>query len=307
MKSLFFIGAVVLFFFQLFWGPAGLDWSVVEAVRLPRALGAVFAGVSLSVAGLLLQTALRNPLADPYVLGVSGASALTALASYLAWRLAGAPYLGYVWGALVGAAAASVFLTYLSRRASLYVVLIAGVLTSFVTHSALQLALMLLPPEELGYVYLALQGSFSAYPPGPLGYLAFIPLAGAYVVTWGIARWVSAYVHGEEAAAGLGVDVRRVNAATVAVVSATSGLAVALVGPVGFIGLMAPHMARWLAGSSRLDKTLPATAAAGAFVALLADAAMRLLLPRDVPVGTLLSLIGVPVAAAVFWRHVRKV
>lgn len=307
MKSLLFIGAAALFFFHILWGPAGLDWSVVEAVRLPRALGAVFAGVSLSIAGLLLQTILRNPLADPYVLGVSGVSALSALASYLAWRLVGLPYLGYLWGALLGAAATSAFLIYLSRRASLYVVLIAGVLISYLAYSAVQLALLLLPPEELGYVYLALQGSFSAYPPGALGYLALVPLAGLYAATWLISRWVSAYAHGEEAAAGLGVDVRRVNVAAVAVVSLASGLAVALVGPVGFIGLMAPHLAKWITGSARVDKSLSATVAAGVFIALLADAAMRLLLPRDVPVGALLSLVGTPIAVAIFWRYVHKV
>ncbi|MGC9050831.1 iron chelate uptake ABC transporter family permease subunit [Pyrobaculum sp.] len=307
MRSVLYISAALLLFFNLLWGPAGLDWGVIEAVRVPRVLGAVLAGAALSLAGLLLQTALRNPLADPYVLGVSGVSALTALLSYLAWRFFHMQYVGYLGGALAGAAAASLLLLTLSTRASLYAVLIAGVMTAFLTSAVLQLLLMLLPPEELGYVYLAMQGSFAAYPPGAVGYALALALVPVVAVAWRYSRWIAAYAHGEEAAAGLGVPVRRVNVLITALAAAATGLAVASVGPVGFIGLMAPHIARWSAGSHRFDKLVTPAVASGIALALLADAVTRALLPRDVPSSVVMSLVGVPFAVALFWRYVRGV
>ncbi|RFA95978.1 FecCD family ABC transporter permease [Pyrobaculum aerophilum] len=298
-------GVIALIFLSLLWGPAGLDWHVVEVVRLPRVLGAVFAGVSLSIAGLLLQTATRNPLADPYVLGISGVSALTALSFYLAWRFLGVEYIGYVGGALLGAAAASALLLALAARATISTVVIAGVLLAFMSHSVLQLVLLLLPPDELGYVYLSLQGAFSAYPPGPLGYAAAALLLPLLITAWGYSRWVSAYIHGEEAAQGLGVSIKRVNLLITGLSATFTGLVVSLVGPVGFIGLMAPHLARWAVGSHRFDRVLGHTALFGILLALLADLAARALLPRDVPSGIVLSIIGVPFAIAIFWRYVR--
>lgn len=307
MRRLLLLAAPLLFSAELLLGQAGLDWGIVGAVRLPRALGAAVSGALLGMSGLLLQTSLRNPLADPYVLGVSGTAMLTALGSYLLWRLWGLPYVGYFLGAVVGAAVVIVGLTTLARRASLFVVLMVGILVSFVTGAALQLALLLLPPEELGYIYLGLQGNYGAYPPGLLGWA----VAGASVVLLATvylnSRHISALVHGEEAAAGLGVDVRRVSALVVAAASAGAGLAVASVGPVGFVGLLAPHMARWAAGSHRVDKILFDAAAVGAVLSLGADLAMRLLLPRDVPANVVLSIVGAPAAALLMWRYVRRV
>ncbi|ACB40023.1 iron chelate uptake ABC transporter family permease subunit [Pyrobaculum neutrophilum] len=307
MRRLLLLAAPLLFSAELLIGPAGLDWGIVDAVRLPRALGAAVSGALLGMSGLLLQTSLRNPLADPYLLGVSGSAMLTALGSYLLWRLWGLPYLGYFLGAVAGAALAVAGLTALARRASLYVVLMAGVLAAFLTGAALQLALLLLPPEELGYIYLGLQGSYGAYPPGALGWAvagaAALLLAAVYLNS----RHISALVHGEEAAAGLGVDVRRASALAVAAASAGAGLAVASVGPVGFVGLLAPHMARWAAGSHRVDRVLFDAAAMGAVLSLGADLAMRLLLPRDVPANVVLSIVGAPAAALLMWRYVRRV
>ncbi|MEM3962937.1 iron chelate uptake ABC transporter family permease subunit, partial [Pyrobaculum sp.] len=158
--------AALLFLLELFTGPAGLDPYVIQEVRLPRAMGAVATGLMLALAGLLLQTAIRNPLADPYVLGVSGVAQLAALASYVGWRLAEVPYVGYFAGSLAGATVATALLAYLARRAEPLVVVMTGVLMAFVSYSATQLLLLVLPPEELGFIYVGLQGSFAAYPAG---------------------------------------------------------------------------------------------------------------------------------------------
>jgi len=298
---------VVLFSAGLLLGPAGVDPYIIESVRLPRALGAVTAGVLLGVSGLLLQTALRNPLADPYVLGVSGVAVLAALGSYLLWRLWGLPYLGFLLGALLGAAAATTALLLLARRAGMLVVLMTGVLLSYAASSVLQLALLALPPEELGYIYVGLQGSFAAYPAGVLGYV--IAAAGLALVlsVYFNSRHVAALLHGEEAAAGLGVDVKRVTIYVVGAAAAGIGVAVASVGPVGFVGLLAPHMARWITRRQRADLVLLETAGLGAALALAADLVTRLLLPRELPVNVVLSLVGAPAAGWLLWRYVRKV
>jgi len=295
---------IPLLFLELAWGPAGFDPAVVEAVRLPRALGAVAAGAALAISGHLLQTALRNPLADPYLLGVSQTALFTALLSYVLWRLFSAPYLGYLAGSLLGAAVATAVLLYAAKRAPLTVVVLFGVLLAFAASSATQL-LLALPPEELGYVYLSLQGSFAAYPPGPVGYAAAAAVAAIYAAAWARARHIAAYIHGEETAKGLGVDVEKTNLLIAAAGAVAAGIATAIVGPVGFIGLLAPHMAKWAEKSIRFDKTLHAAAAMGIAFALAADNAIRLLLPRDVPATVVLSVVGAPVAAWLLLKYVR--
>ncbi|MFN3804156.1 MAG: FecCD family ABC transporter permease [Pyrobaculum sp.] len=302
---IFFLAAA-LFFIHLFWGPAGLDWHIVEAVRLPRALGAMAAGIGLALAGLILQTIYRNPLADPYVFGISGAAMLSSLGMYLLWRLFAMPYVGYFLGSLVGAFVVSLALLWLARRATLLVVLLTGVLLAFFTHAAVSITLLFIPPEELGYIYLSLQGSFAAYPPGALGWAVFTAIAAIGVVAFLTARWISVYIHGEEAAAGLGVNVRLVNILAISTASILTGLVVASVGPIGFLGLVAPHVGRWLAGSHRMDLAIAHTVGAGAALALAADLFIKAL-PRDVPTTPVLSLVGVPVAIYYLWRHVRRV
>ncbi len=298
--SLLFSAAVLL-------GPAGVDLYIIETVRLPRALGAVVGGVLLGVSGLLLQTALRNPLADPYVLGVSGVAILTALGSYLLWRLLGMPYLGFYLGALIGALAATMALLLLASRAGILVVLMMGVLLSYASFSLLQLMLLALPPEELGYIYVGLQGSFAAYPAGVPGVVAALVALAVIVAVFFNLRHVAALIHGEEAAAGLGVNAKRAVMYVVGAASVGVGVTVASVGPVGFIGLLAPHMARWLTGRHRADLVFLETAGLGAALALAADLAVRLLLPRELPVNVLLSLVGAPAAGWLLWRYVRKI
>jgi len=298
--SLLFSAAVLL-------GPAGVDLYIIETVRLPRALGAVVGGVLLGVSGLLLQTALRNPLADPYVLGVSGVAILTALGSYLLWRLLGMPYLGFYLGALIGALAATMALLLLASRAGILVVLMMGVLLSYASFSLLQLMLLALPPEELGYIYVGLQGSFAAYPASVPGVVAALVALAVIVAVFFNLRHVAALIHGEEAAAGLGVNAKRAVMYVVGAASVGVGVTVASVGPVGFIGLLAPHMARWLTGRHRADLVFLETAGLGAALALAADLAVRLLLPRELPVNVLLSLVGAPAAGWLLWRYVRKI
>jgi hypothetical protein len=189
--------ASLLFSAELLLGPAGADPYVIETVRLPRAVGAVVGGVLLGLSGLLLQTALRNPLADPYVLGVSGVAVLTALGSYLLWRLLGMPYLGFYLGALIGASAATAALLLLASRAGILVVLMTGVLLSYASSSILQLMLLALPPEELGYLYVGLQGSFAAYPAGVPGVVAALVALAVVVVVFLNLRHVATLMHGE--------------------------------------------------------------------------------------------------------------
>jgi iron complex transport system permease protein len=307
VKALLLVAISLLFSAELLLGPAGADPYVIETVRLPRAVGAVVGGVLLGVSGLLLQTALRNPLADPYVLGVSGFAILTALGSYLLWRLVGLPYLGFYIGALIGALAATVALLLLASRAGILVVLMTGVLLSYASFSVLQLMLLALPPEELGYIYVGLQGSFAAYPAGVPGIVAALVALAVIVAVFFNLRHVAALIHGEEAAAGLGADAKRAVIYVVGAASVGAGITVASVGPVGFIGLLAPHMARWLTGRHRADLVFIETAGLGAALALAADLAVRLLLPRELPVNVLLSLVGVPAAGWLLWRHVRKI
>ena len=305
----FFLLVSIVFFvyLHLSMGPAGFDWYIIENVRLPRVLGAVAVGAALAFAGALLQTMYRNPLADPYVLGISGVAVLMSVSFYMAWRLFGLQYVGWFAGSLIGSLAATVLLLWLARRASLTIVLLAGVFTAFVSSALLDIVLLYLPPEELGYVYLALRGTFAAYPHGGVGFAVAVVVLVAVLATYGLARWISVYLHGEEAAAGLGVNTKFINTVGVASAALLTSLAVATVGPVGFIGLAAPHIAKWIVGSVRLDRAFFYIVGVGALLALSSDFVVRFALPREIPVTPVLSLVGVPVAVYHLWRYVRRV
>jgi iron complex transport system permease protein len=274
-------------------GDAGGEAAmVVRDLRLPRALAAFAVGALLAVAGALMQVLLRNPLADPYVLGVSGGAAVGALGALLigaaAWSGPAAFAGALVSTALVFAIARSDAERFAWAPTRL---LLTGVVVAAGWGALIALLLALAPAAQVkGMVYWLLgdlAGAASGVP-------ALVVLAFVLAAALALARDLNALSRGAQDAAALGVDVRRVALALYALAALATSAAVTAAGSIGFVGLVVPHATRLVLGNDQ-RLLLPAAALAGGTLLVMADTAARTLVaPLELPVGVLTAMLGVP-------------
>ncbi|WP_432974300.1 FecCD family ABC transporter permease [Dactylosporangium sp. CA-233914] len=268
---------------------------IVWQLRLPRVLGAAVVGAGLAACGAVMQTVTRNPLADPYLLGVSSGASLGAVTVLILGLGAGVATL--TGGAFAGALAAfAVVVAAAGRRAVLRPtrVVLAGVavaqlcaaLTSFVIIWAAD-------PHATQSITFWLSGSLARADWTALGWATPVLAAVFAVILWH-ARALNAFAFGEEAAAALGIDVGRVRWLLLVTTALLTAVLVAISGAIGFVGLMLPHAARWFTGPDH-RRLLPVVVLAGAIFLIWVDTAARTLFePRELPVGVLTALLGVP-------------
>ena len=289
---------------SLTFGSSGLDapWqrlaaddplirTIIWELRLPRALAAFGAGIVLALAGVLMQALLRNPLADPYVLGVSGGAAVGALGVMLA-GLAG---LAVDAGAAAGAFAAMLLVFAVAHGPGGWTttrLLLTGVVVAAGCGAIVSLLLTLSDDLRLRGMLFWLLGDFGyVRTPWPLIVLAAVALPACLLA----ARPLDALARGELAARTLGVPVRGLRIAIYAAASVLTAAAVVAAGSIGFVGLVTPHLVRLVVGSSH-RAVIPAAALAGGVLLTVADLLARTVVaPRQLPVGALTALIGVPV------------
>jgi iron complex transport system permease protein len=278
---------------------------VMREIRLPRALLALLIGGSLGLSGAALQGYLRNPLAEPGLLGISGAAALgAALALYTG--LSAAFPLALPLMALAGAAAATLLVQALAGAGGGSITLIlAGIAVSSLAAALTSLVLNLSPhPFAASEIVYWLLGSLADRSMLHVALAAPFILAGcALLLTLG--RALDALTLGEDAAASLGVTLTRTRLLAVTGTALAVGAGVAGAGAIGFVGLVVPHMLRPVVGAlpSRL---LPASALGGAALVLAADLAVRLIAPdRDLKLGVLTALVGAPFFLWLVWRSRR--
>lgn len=279
------------------WRPQ--DEAIFFAIRLPRVAGAAVVGAGLSGAGVLFQGLLRNPLADPYALGVSGGAALGAAAGFLlslSFAVLGfspVPVLAFV-GALV-AMLVVYGLARVGGRAPVVNLLLAGFAVSAIMGYSVSFLLILNDRLQLNLprVYSWLLGGVSVTQWGQLGLVA--PLVGlALCGGWLLGHSLDALALGEEAAQQLGVAVERDKRLIIVLGSLLTGAAVAIGGLIGFVGLFAPHVTRLVVGPGH-RRLLPAAVLLGAAFLVLADLLARALLPpTEIPVGILTAFVGGP-------------
>lgn len=283
-----------------------LQDGIVWNLRMPRTLLAAVCGAGLALCGAVMQSLLRNPLADPFVLGVSsGASTGAVAVIVLGW---GGGVVSLSAGAFVGAVLSfgMVMLLSYSLGATMDRVVLAGVaamqlfsaLTSFIV-------LTMADAETTQGVLFWLLGSF-----GGAGWtdvvLCAIVLAGVLAVCLAHTTTMDAFAFGEEAAANLGVRVTRARILLLCATALLTAALVSSVGAVGFVGLVLPHATRALTGSTHA-RLLPVTALTGAvFLVWVETAARTVLDPAEIPVGVMTSLIGVPAFIAVLYRARRQ-
>ena len=275
--------------------------AVVRELRLPRALAAYASGALLALAGALMQVLLRNPLADPYVLGISGGAALGALGA-LTLGLAG-------WlvdcAAFAGALAAMVLVFGLARGDGSWTqtrLLLTGVIVAAGCGAGVTLLLAMSTSTRVHSMLFWLMGDASAAA-NPWPAVAVMLLA--VLACLPIARDLNVLARGEIGARALGVSVDALRHGIFVLASLLTATAVTLVGTVGFVGLVVPHLMRLLIGNDQ-RLLLPAAALAGGALLVLADTGARIALsPLQLPVGVLTALIGVPVFLFLLARQSR--
>ena len=290
---------------SLFGEADGAAADIVLRVRLPRVVLAALVGASLAVAGTLFQALLRNPLADPYILGVSGGAALGGI-SVLA--LGGAVGLGY--SAVPPAAFAGAIVTILllfavsggAGRLSPTTLLLTGVVfNAFASASIVFLASLAGLVEGAG-IFLWLIGNLSDARFDMAGWVAAF-LALGLVCALPLARGLNLLALGEEPAAQLGIDVEWVKRILLAATSLMVGAAVSVSGLIGFVGLIIPHLLRLVFGPDH-RLLLPAAALGGAAFLVLCDTVARTLLDgRELPVGAITAVAGGPLFLILLRRH----
>jgi iron complex transport system permease protein len=264
--------------------------ALVMDLRLPRALTAFGVGGLLAVAGVLMQVLLRNPLAEPYILGSSGGAAVAALLGML---------LGWGGGivdaaAFGGAMAATLLVFSIAQGTGSWTptrLLLTGVVLAAGFSAATTLLLALSPDQNLRGMLFWLMGdlSFAYSPARSLWLLAAITIAGVLV-----ARHLNVLARGELQAAIVGLPVAAFRLMIFAVTALATAVSVTTVGVIGFVGLVVPHLIRLMAGSDHRI-VLPASALAGGTLLVVADTLARTVMaPRQLPVGALTAALGVP-------------
>jgi len=268
--------------------------TIVREIRLPRILLAMLVGAALAVSGTALQALLRNPLADPYVLGISSGAALGAIvALYVGGRVAAASPLVAFAGALLTTA----WVYLLGRRAgrlASYTLVLAGVITASFLSAVILFVLTLLSTRDVRGIAFWLMGDLSVVTDMQLRILLPVVALGILAL-YAFAKDLNVLLLGEEEAAHLGVNVARVQTAVFLLASLLTGMAVAVSGAIGYLGLLVPHLGRMVVGNDHRT-LLPTAALGGAIVLTLSDTLARTVVaPAELPVGAVTAVAGAPV------------
>lgn len=276
---------------------------VVQGLRVPRTIAGVVAGAALGVAGALMQSFSRNPLADPGILGVNAGAAFAVALTVAVFGIQNSLLL--VWPAFLGALVVTVAVALVGSagrgRADPIRLVLAGVAVGAVL-SGITSGLMLSDPDAFDTMRGWNAGSLLGR-----GLEVILPVAPfvalGLLVAFGLGRGLNAIALGDDLAQAQGVRVGRVRVASVAAVTVLAGAATALAGPLSFVGLMVPHVARWIAGPDQ-RLILPLSALAAPIVVLLADVLGRVIIaPAEVPAGIVTAFVGAPVLIALARRR----
>ena len=267
-----------------------IEHTIVWQLRAPRAYVAFVTGGLLALAGTLMQVLLRNPLADPYILGVSGGASVAALLS-MALGVGGAWISG---SAFIGALASMLLVFGLARGRGSWEpsrLLLTGVVIAAGWGAMINFILSTSPDKPLRGMLFWLMGDISHLSAGLSGLLVLI---AALIITFFMARQLNILSRGELQASALGIAVKPLRISLFIMASLLTAFAVTQAGSIGFIGLIVPHMLRLISGSDH-RLLIPASVLLGGSLLLISDTLARTLLaPQQLPVGVITALIGVP-------------
>lgn len=277
---------------------------ILWKLRLPRGICAFACGASLSLAGAQMQSVLRNPLADPHIMGVSGGAGLGAALATLAAGSLAVPGAGIAAAAFAGAAAASALIVFMSAKVKSGVtLLIAGVMLGFIFSAISSILQFTASEQSLKLFYSWMAGSFSGCRWEDIAVIGSALAAGTAIA--GInSRGMDIILFGEDYAALSGAKVRRIRILAMLSCCILTGAVTAFCGPLGFVGIVAPHIARRVFRTSVHATVIPGAMLSGAVLALTADLAANLW-PVPLPVGSTMAVIGIPLIAAIMFTSDR--
>ncbi|MEV4896147.1 iron ABC transporter permease [Nonomuraea sp. NPDC055795] len=281
-------------------------YQIVWQVRTPRVILAVLVGAGLSAAGVAIQAMVRNALADPFVLGVSSGASAGAVLVGVTGALTALGIYAVSAGAFLGALLASALVYFVARQggglAPLRLVL-TGVAAAFGFQAVMSVIVYFAPDgEATSTVLYWSMGGFGAATWGALPVIAAVTLA-TLVVLRGLGRRLDVLAQGDESAAGLGVDTVRLRRGLFVLTSLATGAMVAVSGAIGFVGLVMPHLVRLLVGAAH-TRVLTIAPLAGAIFMVWADLLARTVVaPRELPIGVITALVGVPVFVTLLRRR----
>ncbi|MCF6194381.1 MAG: iron ABC transporter permease [Kangiellaceae bacterium] len=264
--------------------------KIIWEIRLPRIIMAFLTGVGLSITGAILQSVTRNPLADPYLFGISSGAALGAV--IVIASISGAA-ISITFGALLGGVFSVILMLVLAGRASVQVerLLLSGVAVSFMLSSFTSLIIYYSEPDTAGRLLFWLMGSFSNSQWEQLALPAVTTSLGlALFVIY--RKWITAIQAGDEGAFTLGVPVNKLRLGMLVIGSMITAVLVAQVGGIGFVGLMIPHICRYLVGSQLHRVLLMCVLIGGSFMIWVDVIARTILTEQVIPVGIVTSAIG---------------
>jgi iron complex transport system permease protein len=276
-------------------GEDDISRRIVLGLRLPRVVAAVFVGAALSVSGSVFQALLRNPLAEPYLLGVSSGAALAAVCAI---ALGISTMGGFILplAALAGGLAAITIVfagARVSDRLDTRVLILAGVVVSAFFGACITLVLVFSPAETLRSAFFWTLGSLSGVSWGMNAMLVAYTVP-ATIAAWGLGRHLDALALGDETAAAIGTEVETIKRSAFFLASLLAAATVSVAGVIGFVGLVVPHAVRLMWGSAH-RRLIPLTFLAGATVLVSTDAGARALGgPVEVPIGVVTAFLGVP-------------
>lgn len=296
---------------QTLWdtGADAIATNIVWKIRMPRVVLAGLVGASLAIAGAAFQSLLKNPLADPYTLGVSSGASVGAVAT-LFFGIS-IPFLGIftlpvfsMVGALVTMLLVISFAKLVDRGMKMETIILTGIIFSSFLGSVISL-MIALTGEELRQIIGWLLGSVS------MRGWSFVQMALPFVIVGTFLLWINrrelnAMLFGEERAKHLGVDVKKRKMMILIGGSMLTGTAVSVSGTIGFVGLVVPHMTRLLFGSDNRH-VLPLSFINGASLLIICDLVSRTIIsPTELPIGVITAFIGAPVFAFIFFKQRKK-
>jgi iron complex transport system permease protein len=281
--------------------------TIVRELRLPRSILGALVGGALGLAGATFQALLRNPLAEPYVLGVSSGAAVGAVSAIglgagMGWGLPA----GALTGAVVAILLVLTIAVRVDRRLDLRVLLLAGVVAGTFFNALILILLAFQEPDAFRSALFWMMGSLAGADWNRVAFLAVLAVPSLFVLL-ALARPLDLLVFGEETAGYLGAAPGRVHRIAYLVASLLTAGAVVVAGAIGFVGLVVPHVVRLVWGAEHRF-LLPASFVAGAAFLVLADVVARLIVaPSELPLGVVTALVGVPFFLGLLRRQAARI
>lgn len=280
--------------------------NVVWKIRLPRLLAAALLGGALSVSGFLLQTFFRNPIAGPYVLGISsGAKMFVGIVMILALRrFSGVPFAVTMLAAFAGSMLCTGFVLLFARRVrSMAVLLVIGVMVGNICSAVTDFIITFAQEADVANLHAWSMGSFSAISWDNLTMTAVV-IAVALVASFLLSKPIGAYQLGEGYAQSMGVNIRRFRVALIFLSSVLSACVTALSGPISFVGIAVPQITKMLFGTARPIVVIPGAFLCGGVFCMFCDLIARTVFsPAELAISTVTAVFGAPVVIALMLRR----